>query len=201
MRTMAMSVALVAGVIGFVAGSSFSGEEQPDPQQMMEEWVKANTPGPMQELISTMAGEWDVTSTLTMGPQEVKDSAKAHHKMVFDGRYLKFKYEGKWQGTPFTGHGFMGHDNVAKKFQSVWIDSMSTGLAWMEGTASEDKKTITLTGTMQTPQGPMKMRHVHRINDDGSHTMEGYMTTPAGEQKHMTLHYTKAAAKTGSGMR
>ena len=35
-------------------------------------------------------------------------------------------------------------DNVMKRYQGVWIDSMGTGIYRFEGTASADGKTITL---------------------------------------------------------
>ena len=46
---------------------------------------------------------------------------------------------------PFEGMGIVGYDNLLKKFVSVWIDNMGTGL--MPGTGTYDAATKTYTYT------------------------------------------------------
>ena len=76
---------------------------------------------------------------------------------------------------------------------------MSTGIFWSEGTG--DAKSITTHGKMDMGGAAIPTRMVHTFNDDGTVTMEMFMKTPAGEQKHMTQTYTKAKEKAGTGMR
>ena len=41
-------------------------------------------------------------------------------------------------GTPFTGHGMTGYDNVTGKYWSTWTDSMSTGIMVSEGSCDAE---------------------------------------------------------------
>lgn len=57
---------IVAGTIGFVAGTGFSEDPAPDPaaaqQAMMDLMFKLAEPGEPHALLATMEGDWDVAS-------------------------------------------------------------------------------------------------------------------------------------------
>lgn len=96
-------------------------------------------------------------------------------------------------GQPFNGIGVMGYDNHTKKYVSTWMDSMSTGIFFMEGTASADGKTITQKGQYDDPmEGRMKLRGVTKVVDNNTEIFEMYSTGKKGKEiKMMEITYTR----------
>ena len=86
-------------------------------------------------------------------------------------------------GQQFTGIGMNGYDNHTKKYVSTWMDSMGTGIYYMEGKASGDGKTITQKGQYDDPiEGHMKLRGVTKIVDSNSEIFEMYGTDKSGKE-------------------
>ncbi len=75
----------------------------------------------------------------------------------------------------------------------TWIDSMSTGIYYFEGTGSRDGRTITQKSHFKDPvQGPMKCRAVTRIVDDKTFVFEMYGAGKKGkEMKMMEMTYSR----------
>jgi hypothetical protein len=71
----------------------------------------------------------------------------------------------------------LGYNNVTKKFESTWSDSMSTATMLMEGTMNSDTKTITQTGQYDCPikKEPQKMRSEFKIIDKNNAIFVMYM--------------------------
>ena len=96
-------------------------------------------------------------------------------------------------GQPFTGMGILGYDNHGKKYVSTWMDSMGTGIFYMEGKAGKDPNRITLTGRYDDPiQGPMKLRAVTKLVDVDHEIFEMYGAGKTGkETKMLEIVYTR----------
>ena len=98
-------------------------------------------------------------------------------------------------GMPFRGMGIVGYDNFAKKYNSLWIDNMSTMFFLQTGTASEDGKLITMEGTYDDIFTGVKnkvSKTIIRVKDNNSRVMEMYDSTPDGEEyMSMELTYTR----------
>ena len=62
--------------------------------------------------------------------------------MVYGGRFLEQTYQGDFNGKPFEGKGVMGYDNIMKKFQGVWYDSIGTGIMTSTSTYDPAKKLL-----------------------------------------------------------
>ena len=73
------------------------------------------------------------------------------------------------------------------------MDSMGTGIYYMEGTASADGKTITQKGQYDDPiEGSMRLRGVTKIADNNTEIFEMYGTGKKGkETKMMEITYTR----------
>ena len=84
----------------------------------------------------------------------------------------------------------------AKKYESVWIDSMSTAIYFFEGTASKDGKTITQECRYDDPvRGPSVWRSVTKIKDDNTQEFEMFVTPEGGkEEKMMEMTVTRNVA-------
>jgi hypothetical protein len=170
-------------------------ETQMDPQEMMEVWKKLGTPGEPHKLFAGLAGSWTTTTKEWMEPGQppTESTGTADMKMLLDGRFLYQEYNSQMMGQPFSGVGIDGYDNMTKKYVTAWIDTMSTGIFFMEGTASADGKTITLKGSHPEPGGgKMTHRAVWKIVDDNTQTFDMYGTHHGGkEMKVLEIIYSR----------
>lgn len=170
-------------------------EGQGDMQAMMEVYAKLATPGPPHKLLGSMVGTWQTVTKSWMEPQKppIESTGTCEQKMVLDGRFLHQKCTGDFMGSPFTGIGVTGYDNNTKKYVSIWMDTMGTGIYFFEGTASEDGKTITQKSQYDDPiEGPMELRSVSKIVDNNTEIFEMYGTGKSGqERKMMEITYTR----------
>ena len=152
-------------------------EKTMDPQEMMEVWKKLGTPGEPHKLFATLAGSWTTQTKEWMEPGKPpsESTGTAEMKMLLDGRFLQQEYNSQMMGQPYSGIGIDGYDNLTKKYVTVWIDTMGTGIFFMEGTASSDGKTITLRGSHPEPGGgKMTHRAVWKIVDNDNQVYEMY---------------------------
>jgi hypothetical protein len=170
--------------------------EQPmDSQAMRELYTKLATPGKPHKLFASLAGSWTTKTKERMEPGKpaTETSGSAEMKMLLDGRFLQQEYTGQMMGHAFSGIGIDGYDNIRKKYVTAWMDTMGTGFFMMEGTASADGKTITLTGQHPEPGGGnMTHRAIWKIVDSNNQTFDMYGAHHGGkEMKMMEITYTR----------
>jgi hypothetical protein len=166
-----------------------------DMQAMMEVYQKLATPGAPHKRLAKLVGTWTTKTRAWMEPDKppMDSTGACEQKMLFDGRYLQQEYTGDVMGSPFTGINLIGYDNYTKKYVSTWIDSMSTGIYYFEGTASKDGKTITQKSSYDDPvKGPSIWRSVTKIVDDNTLEYEMYLTSKGdNEEKMMEMTVTR----------
>jgi len=166
-----------------------SGQEgKMDTQAMMEVYQKVGTPGVSHKMLAGLAGSWTTKTKAWMEPDKppVEGTGTCEQKMLFDGRYLQQVYTGEMMGSPFTGINLVGYDNHTKKYVSVWMDSMSTGIYFFEGTASADGRTITQECSYDDPvRGPALWRSVSRIVDENTMEYEMFLIPKGGKEEKM----------------
>ncbi len=166
-----------------------------DMQTMMETWMKLAQPAEPHAQLASMAGSWSTKSKEWMEPGKppVESTGTSDMKMLLGGRFLQQHFDGNMMGRPYQGIGTTAYDNVRQRYVSTWIDTMSTGIFMMEGTAGADGKTITLHGDHQMPGGgKMKHRAVWTIVDGNNQTFEMYGAHGHGkEMKMMEIAYTR----------
>src|SRR5438552_1548423 len=126
----AMAGLLACCLLVSVARAQDDKKMTPEQQkQMMDEMMKAMAPGPEQEKLKEMAGNWDCA--VKFFPPEMAGAAQeskgtANMEMILGGRYIVQKFEGSMpmgaQSMPFHGMGITGYDNAEKKYVSIWCD-------------------------------------------------------------------------------
>ena len=193
------SAVVTAGLIGFFAGSGLTDESAPGEEEMMKMFIELAKPGDAHRAMDPLVGEWDVDSKSWMGgPEPIESKATSTTTWALGGRYVESRYSGTFEmggaTMPFEGHGVLAYDNFKKEYQSTWYDSLSTNIYWSSGSASEDGKTITLTGTWEGPMGKVESKHVYHIESNDTYTLTGYMSTPEGDQKQMELTFRRKVA-------
>lgn len=169
-------------------------EGEMDMEARMEIYKKLAIPGAPHKSLASRAGSWSAKSRYWMDPDQppMESTGACERKMILDGRYLQETFTGEMMGGPFTGIGITGYDNLSKKYVMAWMDSMSTGIYFLEGTAGADGRTITLDGRFDDPaKGPMQWRSVTRIVDDNNEVSEMTMIDKDGKEEKCETTYTR----------
>ena len=164
-------------------------------EAMMEVYQKLGIPGEPHIMLAGMAGSWGARVKSWQEPDKppVESLGTCEQKMVLGGRFLQQDFTGDMMGTTFTGIGFTGYDNHSGKYVSTWIDSMSTGILFFEGTADAGGKIITQENHHNDPvRGPMTWRSVTRVIDNNTWVFEMYSIYEKDkEEKGMEITYTR----------
>jgi len=163
-----------------------------DLQQLIEIRTKAGTPGEHHKMLAKLEGSWITRSRGWMEPGKppIESTGLCEQKLILDGRYLQQIYTGDMMGAPYTGISIMGYNNHTKKYETVWVDTMSTGVFYFVGAASQDGRTITQKCSYADPvKGPSVWRTVTRILDDGTQEFEMFLT-PKGKKEEKMMEMT-----------
>jgi hypothetical protein len=195
-RTALTAVAVAA--LATLAGAQQQKKPEMTPAQKaeMEAYMKAGTPGAPHKALAATVGSYDlkIKSWHEPGGPPMEDPGTATRSMTLDGRVLVEQVKSTMMGTPYTGHGMMGFDNVTGKYWSTWNDSMSTGILVTEGTCDDQGKTCTFTGTWNDAikKAPVKARMTTRWTSPTTEIFELYGPGKDGKEfKMMEITYTK----------
>ncbi len=197
MRQLSLTlIGLCVVLVASVAVAKDKKAEKPmDPQAMMEVYAKLAQPGEPHKLFASLGGSWTTKTKEWMEPGRppTESTGTAEMKMLLGGRFLCQEFNGNMMGKPYSGIWIDGYDNLRKKYVTAWIDTMGTGIFFMEGTASADGKTITLKGQHAEPGGGyMTHRAIWKIVDSNTQTFHMYGTHHGGkEMKMLEITYTR----------
>lgn len=155
------------------------------------------TPGADHRVLEGRVGSWDVDVKMFEPGSTTPMSSKGKStvKWVMDGRFLEESVQGDWMGQPFSGTGYVGYDNLKKKYVSTWIDNMGTGIGYVEGTYDAATKTFTFAGDVpdMIQNKYSKMRMIDKTTDADHWTAQMYSTGPDGKEfQSMEIVYTRA---------
>ena len=165
-------------------------------EAMMAKWQEASTPNENHQVLQDLVGSWNYTMKFWMSPEAAPEESAGTSdvKSIMGGRFIEQAVNGTHMGQPFQGEGIVGYDNVKEEYQSIWIDSMGTGMMSASGSYDAAAKAMTETGSFSCPMkgGPLGYRAVTKIIDANTHTYEMYMTGPEGKEfRSMEITYTR----------
>ena len=168
----------------------------PDAEAMQAKFKAYAAPGENHKVLEALVGSWDAGVRMWQDPagQPEESTGASENRWVMGGRFLEQRFTGQFMGEPFEGTGLIGYDNIKQKYQSVWIDSMGTGM--MTGTASYDPSTkvLTETGSHSCPitGGDRQFRSVTTFVDADMIHLEFYGPGPDGKEfKGMEITYKR----------
>jgi hypothetical protein len=199
MRDKVKALLVVSGALlvthAFAQDSKPQQQMTPEQKAEMEAYMKAGTPGAPHKALAATVGNYDlkIRNWHEPGGQPMEEKGTATRKMALEGRVLVEEVKSTMMGTPWTGHGMTGYDNVTGKYWSTWNDSMSTGLMVSQGTC-DAKHACEYTGSWNDPikKGPVKARMTSRHTSPGVEVFEMYGPGKDGkEMKMMEITYTK----------
>lgn len=167
--------------------------------------IEAATPGAMHQYLAQSIGVWHGRTTMWMAPDAdpMYSECISTVTAMMDGRFFKVEIEGEMPGMgEFSGLGIYGFDNVSQKFQSTWLDNMSTGMMQGTGELKDEGKTLAWNYTYNCPitKKPHVMREFERITGKDTKTLEMHMKDPVSgkEYKMMEIAFTRKPAATPS---
>lgn len=193
-----MNKALLA--VAFCSLSCATSVFAADPQlEMMKKFEEAATPGAAHKRLAALAGSWAYTSKMWESPdaKPMQSKGKSSMKMILGGRWLQQDFKGEAMGKPFNGLGLIGYDNVKGSYETVWLDTMSTGLTQGTGSYDEAAKTLKDSGSHSCPISADKKQDYRSEWNmiDKNHmvySMYGKGFVGDKEFKMMEISYTRA---------
>jgi hypothetical protein len=180
----------------------------PSKEMMQDMMEKMGNPGPNHQLLGNMVGEWTADCKFWMDPTPGAapsvSKGTAVNSWEMGKRFVKQDFNGSFSmgggapEMPFHGLGYTGYDNTKQKFVSTWMDTMSTGIMYSEGTYDPSSKTFTFAAQCTDPMTnkPTTVTEVIKIVDENTHmfTMSG--TGPDGKDMKMgEITYHRKGAK------
>lgn len=164
-------------------------------EEMMAVYTKLAAPGEPHKLFASLTGSWATKAKEWMDPQKpaIESTGSADARLLLGGRFLQQEITGSMHGKPYSGIWTIAYDNLLKQYVSTWIDTMSTQIFMMNGTASADGRTITLTGRhAEVGGGHMTHRAIWKIVDNNTQEFTMYGTFHGGEEmKMLEVIYTR----------
>ena len=162
----------------------------------MVAWQRASTPGEAHKRLEPIVGTFDTKVRSRLDPSKPPEDSvgTSVNSWTIGGRYVEQQFDGTMMGEPFTGIGYMGYDNVQKKYVSVWMDSAGTGMIYLTGAADATGKTITGRSTIWDPVSgksfPVESKLV--IADEDHYSFELVGKAPNGRlTKLVAIQYTR----------
>jgi hypothetical protein len=181
---------LIGGVL-FLGLAAARADDNP-----FEAYEKAAKPGPEHKKLDPIVGNWNWAGKFWMTPdaKPVESKGTAVRKWVMGGRFVQDEVACK--GGPFgdfNGFGLTGYDNIQKKYNGVWTDSMTTSLSTSLGTVDKSGKVFTFHKEDLDPVSGkrIKGKDVIKIVGDDEHHMEMYKEVEGKEVKVMELVFKR----------
>ncbi len=174
----------------------------PTQEEMMAAWAEMNKPGAEHAELAKTIGDWDMTikSINPMDPTQTStDKGTEKVEWLIEGRYVKCTTVGQMGGGNFVGFGINGYNTVTKKFETTWIDNMSTGQMAYVGTMDANHN-LSMDCQYDDPMtGTKKIsRMVCTWTDANTRGFKMYEVDGSKETLMMEATYTRKATATGT---
>jgi hypothetical protein len=193
-----VTASIFAASSGYAADAIKTAEGDPKMAEMMKKMKEAGTPGAAHKVLADMAGTWTYKSKHWMAPDAKPEEGTGTStlKMMMGGRWLQHDTKTKMMGMDYEGSGLTGYNNITKKYETTWIDNMSTSLMKGEGSFDTASKTLKESGTYSCPitNGERTYRTEWKILDKNNmvYSMYGTGMDPKGpEYKTMELTFKR----------
>ena len=163
--------------------------------QAMMTWQAYASPSDNHNVLNPLVGTWSHVVQWWMTPDSQPETSKGTNetKWLMGGRYLQHAVKGTSMGQPFEGMGFTGFDNGRQTYQTIWMDTMGTGMMLGEGIYDPSRKTLTDQGRFTDPMiGQRNYRGVITFIDDDHYSYEMYVADENGKEfRMMEIAYTR----------
>lgn len=163
--------------------------------EMMRKWMEMSKPGPYHERLARRIGKYDTEMTVYGMGAPMKSTGEAEIRWLIEGRWMLTESKYSMMGQAARGYAIEGYDNFKKKYVGMWVDSLSTALLTMSGTASRDGRTEAMWGLMDEPMTGEVGKHVKyvtRVISDDRFVFEIHDLAIGGDRtKVVEIVYTR----------
>lgn len=149
---LAMGIFLAGTQTGFAKDEKAVKAPDLSPEKMAE-MEKFSTPGEGHRKLDPLAGKFKAKTTWKMNagaPAQISEGT-TETKWILDGRFIQQTFKGEMMGKPFEGINIIGYDNFTKQYNSIWIDSMATGMVKATAEYDDASKTFREKGSFSCP--------------------------------------------------
>lgn len=198
----ALQVIAAVVVFGLWSAAAQAAEPKkmtPEQQAMMEKMTKLGSPSEGHKALSPFIGKWTSVVRYWMAPGGPAEESKGTNvnEWALGGRFVEQHYTGTMSnGQPFEGLGITGYDNIRGEYQSIWLDSMMTGIMYGTGSFDAAMKAVKVSGEFSCPMTGEKNRWFRfewKVIDNDHHTYYSYAKTPDGKEfRNMEITFTRA---------
>jgi hypothetical protein len=158
--------------------------------------VDRAAPGPGQQALDPLVGDWQVEKTLfvAIGTPEhpaLSEKMTTHREWVGDGRFLQDTTQGTLKGKPYFRTGLLGYNNMDRRYEWTTADNFTpTLMAYQGADGSPTESPIDMRGsftdlgiTGEANVGATIPMRTHIIIDSPDrHEIEIYFTPPGGAE-------------------
>ncbi len=146
-----------------------------------------------------LVGNWSTKTKWWQAPgtKPEETEGKTHFESILGGRFVRETVDGTMMGKKFQGIGYLGYDNMKKKYITLWMDSMATGVFTLEGDSPDKGKTIKSSGEFLCPiTGKEKfIRSVMKKVGKNEVVYEHYEKDPGGKEfKALEVAYKRVTS-------
>ena len=122
-------------------------------QAQMERMQDYGTPGKEHMVLKDIAGDWTVSSKFWLDPKDKPQESlgESSFAWIHNNLFLKQEYKSVMNSMPFVGTGFIGYNKMKNQYESIWLDSMSSGIFKSSGAYHQASKTIKEEGSYSCP--------------------------------------------------
>lgn len=172
-------LAFAAGRYGLPAGQA-AGAQPPaaSDHDVEAAYREATSPGPHHRHLEAMLGVFTGEFTLWTGPDAppMVSHGTVRRTWTLDGRFLRESVVAESDHGTFRGIGFIGYNNLDGRYQTVWMDNMSTAIHTESGTYHHDTKILHTRGSQRDPVTGKVTTTWAKLNmsDPDRHTAKGW---------------------------
>lgn len=161
--------ALVSAItLSLLGAAAFVGAQPAKEQPAQEHDPSAHAdPGPRHAKLRARVGNYTITfKTTGLGHPAQETKGKAAVTETLGGRFITIAEDGELFGMPFTAHKTFGYNNLAGKYESVWMYTHSTAIMTLSGVSADDGATINFDASFEMMEGQrMKMKVIFKEID------------------------------------
>lgn len=149
-------IAVVSALLlcGCAVRSPQSLEKAVRPQDLnVDSWIALGHPSEEHKELERFVGEWRVRIASRGDPTQspLISEGSSSISWVLGNRFVEEYFSGKLAEQPYEGRGFFGFDNTTRRYVSVWMESVATGVVLAYGLYRPEEQTFDFEGTVYDP--------------------------------------------------
>jgi hypothetical protein len=191
-RATAISALLIAGLAG-----AETAETPPSEAAAAKAWAEIAAPNENHKRLGAFVGKWKIHVSFRPTPDAAAQESDGTAELlwVLGGRYLEQRQKARMMGGPMSGVGYLGYDNIKRRYVSVWLDNLGTSILQTRGTSDPTGKVIKTQGTVDdaVTRKPLRYEDAMTLVDRDAFTYEAWTSRPDSDTLYrvMKIVYTR----------